>query len=408
LLQNAATDTDFRHHTSVVSSQAKSVLCAPLKTAGRVKGVLYADTRSIVRPFQRQDLAFVGVVGVMLASLLHKLDTISDLRAANRALQDRLSGDELIGDSPAMAALRETLRKFAAKGDAPVLLTGDSGAGKDLAARLLHRWSARAEKPFVEVNCAAIPKDLLESELFGHVKGAFTGAHADRRGLLQLADGGVLFLDEIGELPLELQSKLLRVLEGSEFRPVGGGKVIRVDVRLIAATNRDLGAAIKAQAFRTDLFYRLNVLSVVLPPLRNHPADIPALAERFLEQLRARVNTRARRFAPEAMARLQAAAWPGNVRQLRNAVIRALYTCDGEDIQPEHLVGLEEEADEPPPSPLVDAVADEGPLAREIEALEAARIRAVLEKHRWNRSRAAAELGISRQTLLNKTKKYGV
>jgi transcriptional regulator with GAF, ATPase, and Fis domain len=398
-------DRELQDKSSVADTQTKSVMCLPVLTAGRTLGVLYADTRSLVRPFTREHLAFAGAVAAVLGSLLQQLRTIDELQEANRALHRRLEGDDLIGASPRMIETRETLQRFA-KGQAPVLITGEPGTGKELAAQRLHRLSPRAAKPLIKVSCADFPKDLIESELFGHVRGGFTSSTGDRLGLFRLADGGTLLLDEIAELPLPLQSKLLRVLESGEIRPVGSDKVHKVDVRIITATNRDLRAMMTRGEFRQDLYDRIKVLRVELPRLADHKEDIPELCAYFLANLRGEFATLVECFSPDALARLQAYTWPGNVRELRSVVIRALYNCEETTILPEHLSGLDEpetvDVDEAE-LPSVD-----GPLNREMETLEKARIRAALEKHRWNRSRAAAELGIARKTLLAKVKKYNL
>ena len=218
-----------------------------------------------------------------------------------------------------------------------MLIGGESGTGKELVARAIHRNSPRANKPFVAINCAAIPEGLLESELFGHEKGAFTGASAQKKGRLEMADGGVVFLDEIGELAPALQVKLLRVLQEREFERVGGSRPISVDIRLIAATNKDLEAAVKARTFREDLYYRLNVVSLECPPLRDRREDIPVLAEYFVAKFAAKCKVKAKRISPEAMAGLVNYDWPGNVRELENAIERALVLGVSEMIEPEDL-----------------------------------------------------------------------
>jgi DNA-binding NtrC family response regulator/putative methionine-R-sulfoxide reductase with GAF domain len=405
LVANAGAETDLRNLASIAAASTKSVLCVPVRAAGRVLGVLYADTRFNVRPFTDDDLAFAGALASLLGAIVGNLRLIVGLREANKALQERCDGIKLIGGAR-IAAVREQLRKFAGKGAATVLILGPSGSGKELAARLIHRQSNRAEKPFLDVNCAAFPKDLIESELFGHVKGAFTSATGDRRGLFQLANGGCLFLDEIAEMPHDLQGKLLRVLETGEFRPVGADRTVKVDVRIIAATNKDLRELAKKGGFREDLYYRLNVLTVTIPPLADRREDIPELCAHFLTALCGRIDTRARGLSPAALECLQRHDWPGNVRELRNVIERALYICESETIQPEHLVGLvDDEAYDDASAEAAEPV-EGGRLEREIEELERVRLREALERHHWNRSRAAAELGIARKTLFAKLKKY--
>ncbi|HRJ48599.1 MAG TPA: sigma-54 dependent transcriptional regulator, partial [Opitutaceae bacterium] len=233
----------------------------------------------------------------------------------------------LLGDSPALTALRTRLDRIA-RTKATVLIAGETGSGKEVVAQYLHDHSPRAKQRFIKVNCAAIPHALMESELFGHVKGAFTDAKSDHQGKFQLAHGGTLFLDEIGELPLPVQSKLLRALESGEVERIGSERVTKVDVRILAATNRDLRAEVRAGNFREDLLYRLEVATVAVPPLRDHPDDIPVLARHFLDQFCAENGLAAVRFAPDAIAVLQKHPWPGNVRELRNVVQRLAMEAD--------------------------------------------------------------------------------
>jgi len=253
---------------------------------------------------------------------------ISTLRRENDTLRKRTAAASgLLGDSPALTALRTRLERIA-RTRATALITGETGSGKEVVAQYLHDHSPRAQQRFIKVNCAAIPPALMESELFGHVKGAFTDAKSDHQGKFQLAHGGTLFLDEIGELPLPVQSKLLRVLESGEVERLGSERVTKVDVRILAATNRDLRAEVRAGNFREDLLYRLEVATVAVPPLRDHAADIPVLARHFLDQFCAENGLAAVRFAPDALAVLQKHPWPGNVRELRNVVQRLALEAD--------------------------------------------------------------------------------
>ncbi len=240
-------------------------------------------------------------------------------RRLRRAVDRTSAFGDLIGASPAMREIFALIRKIA-HGRSSVLLTGESGTGKEVVARTIHYHGSRAEKPFIPINCTAIPEGLLESELFGHVRGAFTGAHTSKRGLFEKADGGTLFLDEIGDMGLGLQSKLLRVLQDREVRPVGGTQSIVVDVRIIAASNRDLESEIAAGRFREDLYYRLNVIPIQIPPLRERREDVPVLAAAFLDEFAARLGKTVESIEPAAMAALVAYDWPGNVRELRNVV----------------------------------------------------------------------------------------
>jgi DNA-binding NtrC family response regulator len=257
-----------------------------------------------------------------------------------RAVDQASSFGDLIGRSPAMREIYALIRKISAS-TSSVLITGESGTGKEVVARTLHFTGVRAQKPFVPINCTAMPEGLLESELFGHVKGAFTGAHANKKGLFEEADGGTLFLDEIGDMPLALQSKMLRVLQDREIRPVGGTRGVRVDVRIIAATNKDLHAEIEKGAFRKDLYYRLNVIPLRIPPLRERPEDIPMLAEAFL---RRHAPDRTLRISDAAMDQLVRHRWEGNARELENAIERALVLCSGNEIAPADLAFEPEEA----------------------------------------------------------------
>jgi transcriptional regulator with PAS, ATPase and Fis domain len=275
-----------------------------------------------------------------------------------------------------------------------VLISGESGTGKEVVARTIHFSGARATKPFVPINCTAIPEGLLESELFGHVRGAFTGAHASKRGLFEQAIAGTLFLDEIGDMGLGLQGKLLRVLQDREIRPVGGTQSVRVDVRIIAATNRDLAAEIEAKRFRRDLFYRLNVIPIDIPPLRKRPEDIPALAEAFL---RKHSEGRTRRLSPVAVERLCRCRWVGNARELENVIERALALSDRWELGPEDLpLSEEKQPASDTPEAVVGQAAERKLTLGELEELY---IDQVLRQTAGNKVRAARILGINRRTL---------
>jgi two-component system, NtrC family, response regulator HydG len=329
------------------------------------------------------------------------------VRTANEVLRrdaERQAGTPaLVGSSPAMRALHDLIAR-AAPSPAAVLVTGESGTGKELVARALHAGSPRREQPFVAVNCTALPDTLLESELFGHTRGAFSGATAPRRGLFVEADGGTLFLDEIGDMPPALQAKLLRVLQDGEVRAVGSDTLRRVDVRVIAATNQDLERRVSAGQVRSDLYFRLNVVSIPVPPLRNRREDVPELVERFVARARRRnPAARARRVAPEAVARLAAHAWPGNVRELENVVERLVILAPREEI------GLEDVDRFAPrlalgPSPL--EVAQESPMT--LRELEDAYIGWVIARCGGNKTRAAEVLGIDVSTIHRREKDRAV
>jgi DNA-binding NtrC family response regulator len=285
-----------------------------------------------------------------------------------------------------------------------VLITGESGTGKELVARAVHRASPRVDKPFVAVNCGAIPENLLESELFGHARGAFTGAHASKAGRITIAQGGTLFLDEIGELPLALQVKLLRVLQSHEYSPVGDTRTLHADVRVVAATNIDLEAAVEAGAFREDLYYRLNVIHVALPALRDRPDDIAGLVNHFVIQAAKRVGKGPVTVSPAAMRLFASWSWPGNVRELENLVERAVILCNGTNIEcadlPPRVRGLG--AEKRSNNELPDAGLD---LRRAVDTFENDLIRQALERTGWNKNQAARLLGLNRTTLVEMIKR---
>jgi DNA-binding NtrC family response regulator len=334
----------------------------------------------------------------------------------------------LVGESPAIHQVYGVIEKVA---DTPstVLITGESGTGKELIARALHEYSSRREGPFIKINCAAIPKTLMESELFGYEKGAFTGAVGAKPGRFELAHGGTLFLDEIGEIPVEMQVKLLRVLQESEFERVGGIKTIKVDVRLVAATNRDLHAEVAAAAFREDLYYRLNVVPIHLPPLRERREDIPLLVGHFIGKFNERLRKQITGIDPDAVFRLTAYHWPGNIRELENVVERTMLFCEGPTIKasdlPGELMGVsapppEERRQTPPHGVPVLAPAGTTPAVGEVvsslkeavraetERVERDLIQRALDETSGNVTQAARKLQISRKSLQTKMKELGL
>lgn len=320
---------------------------------------------------------------------------------------ERRSRDRLLGETPAMRELRGKIAKLA-RSQAPVYISGESGTGKELVARLIHDLGVRAEKPFVPVNCGAIPNELVESEFFGHKKGAFTGAIADKEGLFQHANGGTLFLDEVADLPLMMQVKLLRAIQEKAIRPVGGHDEISVDVRILSATHKDLAECVKQGTFRQDLFYRLNVIELHVPPLRERKADIPALVEHVLQKMANKGNTAVASLTPEAMAALQEYAFPGNVRELENTLERALTWADNVTIS---LDDLMLPADEPSfmlqTANAVPVALNQG-LENHLEQQERAIIEQALQETRWNKTAAAKKLGITFRALRYKLKKLGL
>jgi transcriptional regulator with GAF, ATPase, and Fis domain len=322
---------------SLVNCQIRSLLCVPLTMFKKVTGCIYLDTCNAANRFDEDHLQLVAAIAGTSAVALENARRMKWLENENLRLSAEINLDHnLVGESPRMKEVYQFLARVAPT-DSNVLLQGESGTGKELAARAIHRNSPRSNKPFVAINCAAIPEGLLESELFGHERGAFTGAVAQKKGRLEMANGGVVFLDEIGELAPALQVKLLRVLQEREFERVGGIRPISVDIRLIAATNKDLEEAVKVGTFRKDLFYRLNVLSLVMPPLRDRREDIEMLADYFVVKYIKKCNMRSKRLSPEAMKCLVNYDWPGNVRELENAIERALVLSVSDVIQPEDL-----------------------------------------------------------------------
>jgi transcriptional regulator with GAF, ATPase, and Fis domain len=316
---------------------ARSILCVPMTISRDVLGAIYLERSEPQQPFSDTHLRVLSAVGSIGAFSLENLQHWERLRQENQILRAEVNIDySLVGVSERMKEVFDLVRRVAPT-DATVLIEGESGTGKELVARAIHRNSRRADKAFVAINCAAIAENLLESELFGHEKGSFTGAFAQKKGKIEIAESGTLFLDEVGELRPELQAKLLRVLQEKEFERVGGTKAISLDVRVIAATNKKLAHAVERGEFRKDLYYRLNVVALAMPALRDHPEDIPLLAEHFLVKVSRKCKTRISGFSDEARACLQRYDWPGNVRELENAIERAVVLGSGELILPEDL-----------------------------------------------------------------------
>ena len=328
----------------------------------------------------------------------------------NRYLREEIGGrhnfGEMVGDSPAMREVFATVKKVAAS-DSAILVYGESGTGKELVARAIHRHSGRSDGPFVKVNCGALPRELVESELFGHEKGAFTGATRRKKGKFELAEGGTIFLDEVGDIPLEVQVHLLRVLQEGEFDPVGGEATIQADVRVVAATHRPLREMVGEGRFREDLFYRLEVIPVQLPPLRERRGDIPALAEHFLHKKCAELGRGVRRFADSARQALAHYGWPGNVRELENVVERTVVLSDGDEIGLSDLPLVAADT-----SPLgtdpTDEAGDSDSLNQQLEDLERRLIEKALQRSGGVKTQAAELLGIKTSALYYKLDKYGL
>jgi DNA-binding NtrC family response regulator len=339
-----------------------------------------------------------------LLAILEKAIERSHLRSENQSLKRQLEGParlaSIIGRSDRMHALLEMVVNVAAS-DANILVLGENGTGKELIANALHANSKRSKAPFIKINCAAIPKDLIESELFGYRKGAFTGASADKDGLLERAAGGSLLLDEIGEMPAYLQTKLLRVLQDREYRPIGSDRVVHVDFRLICATNIDVEAGLKDGRLREDLYFRINTITLRVPPLRDRTEDIPLLCEFFLEKFRQRYGRSVRGVAPAAYHVLIRHRWPGNVRELENVIERGVLVAKTSEIT---VADLPEEMREQPVAPGDFVV----PAHRSLAEIEKMAILQTLERTNWNKQEAAEILGIYRPTLYSKMKKHNI
>lgn len=317
--------------------------------------------------------------------------------------------DNIIGTSKEMQKVFKLIATVAPTGST-VLITGESGTGKELVARAVHYNSARREQPFVVVDCGTIPENLMESELFGHTKGSFTGAIATEKGVLEAANGGTVFLDEISNLPMSMQVKLLRVLQEKEFRPVGSKKTVKIDIRFIAATNRDLSEMVKEGKFREDFFYRLNVFPIDIPPLRYRKEDIPALAYHFLHKYSKEVGRDVPHISAEAMRQLIANDWPGNVRELENVIHRAVIVCEGRMLKPEHIIiPLNREEEIEIPKTLDELKLKKKDLrTRSIEDIEKSFLIAALKRNDWNITKAAAEVGMQRTNFHGLLKKYNI
>ncbi len=347
----------------------------------------------LAKPFSRDELVLV----------VNKAFNLLGLQSENRRLRDQLEQQidfsHMVGISDVMQEIFEIVRRVAPT-EASVLITGESGTGKELIARAIHQGSSRSNEPFVAINCAAIPATLLESELFGHVRGAFTGAVRDRAGKFEQADGGTLFLDEVGEMPLELQPKLLRVLQEMEVEPLGG-KIRTVNVRIIAATNQDVETALQEGRFREDLYYRLAVIPIELPPLRERVEDIPLLVRHFLKRFSTGSTLD---ISPAALEAMAAYPWHGNVRELQNAVERMIVLNTGEKLDVHHLPAKIRST----PSSSRSQVVELPPEGYSLEALEKEVVEQALERNAWNQTRAAAFLRVPRHTLIYRMEKYDI
>jgi Nif-specific regulatory protein len=413
LARDVADDSLLVNRDSLGEIHAKSVICAPIRLGRRIYGLIHLYSTNPDKKLEPDDLEFTLAVADQCAGALDNLlrqeklaDGLAQVRNENAKLREQLGVEsELVGNSPSLQALKLKILRIAPT-DATALIRGESGVGKELVARAIHFTSRRRNGPFVCMNCAALTESLLESELFGHEKGSFTGATSRKIGKFEQAHKGTLFLDEVGEMGPSIQAKFLRVLEGHPFERVGGNTPIQVDVRVVAATNRDLERAVEEGLFRKDLYFRLHVVELVVQPLREHLSDAPQLAEYFLERFAAKTGRNVRGFTSAAIDKLSVYDWPGNVRELQNAVERAVILCTGElvgvtDIQMSGLGGGEEHR-------LISSGDSAGFGDITLEAVEQQHILAVLDRTNWNKSQAAQILGIERSTLDRKLKRYQV
>ena len=385
----------------VVADPEKGEVGVPLYVRGAIAGLIAAQFPPQEAAHLEEHCDTLAAVATLGAIALETVREVESLNTEKALLQERLDGGSVgvVGQSPALRKLMEMVARAAAT-DTSVLILGESGTGKEIVANQLHRQSPRAGRPFVAINCAAITETLLESEVFGHEKGAFTGAVAQKKGKLELAEGGTVFLDEIGELAPPLQAKLLRVLQQREFERVGGTRTLKLDVRLIAATNRDLAGEVRRGAFREDLYHRLNVVAFHVPPLRERTEDIPALATHFLERAVARCRRRVRGIAPEALGYLMTYPWPGNVRELENAIERAVVLGQSELLLPEDLPETVLDAPGPPQTP--------GALQGSVTGVKRQLIIRAWEESHGDYKQAAAKLNIHPNSLLRLVRTLGL
>ncbi|SEK71230.1 transcriptional regulator, NifA subfamily, Fis family [Stigmatella aurantiaca] len=395
ILADAIDAPEFKASESVVNLKVHSVMCVPLMHKGSLFGLIYVGNDRLVNRFEPKSLDMLTIFAAQASLILHNALLVNDLKLDNtelrKKLEDQRYGD-IIGACQGMKEVYKRIDKIALT-DISVLITGETGTGKELIAREIHRHSPRAKGPFITINCGAIPENLLESELFGHVKGAFTGAVATRPGKFQAAIGGTLFLDEIGELPLQLQVKLLRALQEKVVYKVGDNRGEPVDIRVVAATNKVLEEEVKRSTFREDLYYRLNVVTLKLPPLRERGEDVQVLGKFFLQKYSKEFNSKVRGFTPAATVAMKKYAWPGNIRELENRIKKAsvladkpLLGADDLDLKPENL------------EPIM-------PLLQAKEEFQKRYINEVLARNNGNRTKTAKDLGVDPRTIFRHLEK---
>jgi transcriptional regulator with GAF, ATPase, and Fis domain len=389
IVSDALSDTTFGKSESVIALKLSSVMCVPLLNQGDVIGALYVGNDEIKSLFNRKQLDLLTILAAQASLILQNAMLLSALRADKEKLSAELNQKhfgEIIGACPSMMEVFRKLQRVATT-DISVLITGETGTGKELIARELHRSSHRVRGPFVTVNCGAIPENLMESEMFGHVKGAFTGAIASRPGKFQQADGGTLFLDEVGELTPQLQVKLLRAIQERTVNRVGDSRPEKCDIRIVAATNRNLEEMIKTGEFREDLYYRLNVVNLYLPPLRDRGDDLNIIAKSLLAKYAEELKSSVRGFSPQGLAAIRKYPWPGNVRQLENRLKKALVLCDRHLLSPEDLdLGGQDS---------LTIV----PLEKAKEEFQRKYVLEILERNNGNRTQTARDLGVDPRTI---------
>ena len=395
IVSDAMRDDEFSAAKSVMQLKVSSVICVPLLDRGRLLGLIYVGNDSIRDLFQQDTLRILTVFASQASLIVANALLLNELRVDNKRLSERLEQyrfGEIVGTSPPMQQVFRKVEKIAAT-DISVLITGETGTGKELIAREIHNRSPRAGKPFVTINCGAIPENLLESELFGHVKGAFTGAVANKQGKFQAADGGTLFLDEIGEMPIELQVKILRALQERVVYRVGDTRPETCDIRIVAATNRDLDKEIAAGRFREDLYYRLNVVNVELPPLRQRGEDVLVIARYLLSRYSREYDVKVKGLSPNAAVAIRKHPWPGNIRELENRIKKAIVLCESSVIGPDDL-GLTS-----------DVLPQILTLAEAKDKFQRDYINEVLALNNGNRTKTARDLGVDPRTVFRHLEK---
>jgi len=395
IVSDAMRDDEFSAAKSVMQLKVSSVICVPLLDRGRLLGLIYVGNDSIRDLFQQDTLRILTVFSSQASLIVANALLLNELRVDNKRLNERLEQyrfGEIIGTSPPMQQVFRKVEKIAAT-DISVLITGETGTGKELIAREIHNRSPRTGKPFVTINCGAIPENLLESELFGHVKGAFTGAISNKQGKFQAADGGTLFLDEIGEMPIELQVKILRALQERVVYRVGDTRPETCDIRILAATNRDLDKEIAGGRFREDLYYRLNVVNVELPPLRQRGEDVLVVARYLLSRYSREYDVKVKGLSPNAAVAIRKHAWPGNIRELENRIKKAIVLCESSVIGPDDL-GL-----------TGDVLPHILTLAEAKDKFQRDYINEVLALNNGNRTKTARDLGVDPRTVFRHLEK---